>query len=196
MGDVKITERNAQVSLDQQDLDDLALVQLAIGDRGAFAILYQRHVNRVYRYALARLGNEQDAQDITAQTFIIAMEKITSYRGEGAFPAWLFGIAYYLVGEHYRKDKKPMDLERASDIPAGGASVDDIVIENLQLAHVIEAMSLLSKDRVEALTLRVFGGLTAREIAKLMDKSEAAVKMLVYRAVRDLRAQMVDENQE
>jgi DNA-directed RNA polymerase specialized sigma24 family protein len=59
----------------------------------AFTELYHRHLPGIYRYHLARTGHVQEAEDLTAQTFLTALESISSYRGQGRFASWLFGIA-------------------------------------------------------------------------------------------------------
>ena len=65
--------------------DDLALARNALADEDAFAELYRQYVTRVYRYHMARTGNEQDAEDLTSQTFLAALEGIRSFRGDGVF---------------------------------------------------------------------------------------------------------------
>jgi len=74
-------------------LDDTSLAQQARRDPEAFAELYHRHLKSVYRYHLAHTGNVKDAEDLTSQTFMAALEGIHSYRGTGPYIAWLMGIA-------------------------------------------------------------------------------------------------------
>ena len=77
----------------QSPPDEVHLARQAIGSAEAFAELYRRHVTRVYRYHMAHTGNVKDAEDLTSQTFMAALEGIRSYRGEAPFAAWLMGIA-------------------------------------------------------------------------------------------------------
>src|SRR5215211_3852801 len=79
--------------LKEQDKDEHELARLAILDIDAFAELYRRHLPRVYRYHVAHVGNVRDAEDLTSQTFIAALEGIRSFRGTGSFAAWILGIA-------------------------------------------------------------------------------------------------------
>jgi RNA polymerase sigma-70 factor, ECF subfamily len=76
-----------------KEQDEAALAQQAIRDVDAFAELYRRHMTRVYRYHIAHVGNVKDAEDLTSQTFIAALEGIRSFRGSGSFAAWILGIA-------------------------------------------------------------------------------------------------------
>ena len=127
-------------------------------------------MNRVYRYLLVRAGDVHDAQDLTAQTFLAALEGIAGYRGRGDFAAWLLGIARRKAADHL-PDPNPLP--------------NAVAEQRLRLERVTRALRGLSPDRAEALSLRVFGGLDAAEVGRVMGKSEAAVRMLVHQAVRD-----------
>src|SRR5687767_3163574 len=86
--------------------DEEALVEAAVHEPTAFAQLYRRYVDRVYRYLLVKVGNVDDAQDLTAQTFLAAMENIRQYQRHGSFGGWLIGIAQNKVGDHFRRLKE------------------------------------------------------------------------------------------
>ncbi|MCA9927874.1 MAG: RNA polymerase sigma factor [Anaerolineales bacterium] len=170
-------------------IDDAVLVKQAQQDMTRFTALYQRYVTRVYRYALGRVGNEADAQDITSQTFIAALENIHKFRGNSQFSTWLLGIARHKVADLYRR-RPEEDLETAVSIPDTGNNTEALVTQQLQIAQVAEKLRTLAPDRAEALSLRLFGGLEVPEIAHLMGKQEAAVRMLVFRGLRDLQARL------
>ena len=76
-----------------KEQDEIDLARQASRDVEAFAELYRRHLTRVYRYHLAHVGNVKDAEDLTSQTFMAALEGIRSFRGTGSFAAWIMGIA-------------------------------------------------------------------------------------------------------
>jgi RNA polymerase sigma-70 factor, ECF subfamily len=170
--------------------EDLALVQQAQADQEAFAELYQRHATRVYRYLLARVGNVADAEDLTSQTFMAAMVGLPRYHGPMPFVAWLLGIARHKAADHFRARKPEQDLETAVFLPTDYDSLDDQVNRALQLETVTRKLQTIAPDRAEALTLRLFAGLEVAEIARVMEKNEAAVRMLVFRGLRDLQAQL------
>lgn len=156
-------------------------------DPAAFAELYRRHLPRVYRYLLARLGDPHLAQDATAQTFLAALEGIGRYRGSGEFRAWLLMIAHNKAMDTYRARRATVPLEAAVEMASPAPSPEQLVATRLQLEEVLQAMRLLSPDRAEALALRIFGGMSVAEVGAAMEKHDAAVKMLVFRALRDLR---------
>lgn len=166
------------------------LARQAEHDVGAFAELYRRNLSRVYGYLLARTGNVQDAQDLTSQTFLTALEQIGTYRGEGSVIAWLLSVARHKLGDHFRRRKPTLALEAALDLADETASPEDQTGQQLRLERVTLALQALSPDRAEALALRIFGRLSVAEVASSMSKSEAAVRMLIHRGLRDLQGRL------
>ena len=170
--------------------DDDALAGKAAAEPAAFAELYRRHFQRVYRYHMAHTGNDADAQDLTALTFLAALEGISSYRGSGSFGAWLFGIARRKMAQHFRSRRSETALEAVDDLPDPAPLPEMAVGRRLQLAGVSRALRGLAPERAEAIELCIFGDLAASEAAQVLGKSEAAVKMLLMRGLKDLRARL------
>ncbi|MBI5961728.1 MAG: RNA polymerase sigma factor [Chloroflexi bacterium] len=173
--------------------DDETLAQQASCDPDAFSLLYHRHLPRVYNYLLAHVGNVQDAQDLTAQTFMAVVERLPAYRSQNQFVGWLMSIARHKLVDHFRRhhDHVPFDVlpPHSLDTPPP----DEAVEHQLQLEAVAAALQTLTPDRAEALTLNLFAGLSAAETGQIMHKSEDAVRMLVHRALRDLRERLAYE---
>jgi RNA polymerase sigma-70 factor (ECF subfamily) len=171
-----------------QPLDeDLRLAILARRRAEAFAELYCRHVTRVYRYHVAHTGNPKDAEDLTSQTFMAALEGIHSFRADGSFAAWIMGIAVRKRALFFRRRRPELPLEAAGDLPSADPPADQAAHQRLQLEAVRRALARLSPDRAEALILHFFGGLSGPEVSRVLGKSEAAVKMLLARGLQDLR---------
>lgn len=189
-GDRIATQTSGQSFEAMRDEELVLLAQEHHDDPAAFAELYRRHLPRVYRFLLARLGETQAAQDATAQTFLAALEGIGNYRASGAFGAWLMMIARHKAADDFRTRRTTMVLDAAAELPATAPSTEQQVVTRLQLQEVLGAMRALSPERAEALSLRIFVGMSIAEISKVMDKREAAVKMLVYRALEDLRQRL------
>jgi RNA polymerase sigma-70 factor (ECF subfamily) len=186
----QLTIPPAPAVLIQED-EDQALIRLAKNDIGAFSALYQKYASQVYRYLLVRVGNQDDAQDLTSQTFLAAMERLHTYRGQGHFAGWLLGIARHKAMDQYRRRRPELDLETAVSQPhSSDDDPDEQVSRQLILEQVARKLQTIAPDRAEALTLRLFAGLDVAEIARLMNKNEAAVRMLVFRGLRDLQAQL------
>lgn len=168
-------------------MDDIQLARQAHTDAEAFAELYRRHVTQVYRYHMAHTGNVKDAEDLTSQTFMAALEGIRSFRGSGSFAAWIMGIATRKRAMFFRGSKLEVPLEAALRIPTPDLPTDKAATQRLQMDRIRNALRQLSPERAEALILCYFGGLNLVEAGRVLGKSEAAVKMLLSRGLHDLR---------
>ena len=167
--------------------EDTALVSAARENRAAFAALYRRYANSVYRYMLAYVGHVQDAQDLTEQTFLAGLEGIRSFEGRGQFAAWLFSIAHRKVMDYYRHERSHIPLDSLVETPHPGRQPDQIIEEQLDFEQLAQAIGALAPDRAEAIRLRIFAELSVSDIGEMMGRSESAVRMLLSRAVNDLR---------
>jgi RNA polymerase sigma-70 factor (ECF subfamily) len=138
---------------------------------------------------MAHVGNARDAEDLTSQTFMAALEAIRTFRGDGSFAAWIMGIASRkrLMFWRSRESRPELPLEAAAVYPSSELPTDKAAAHRLQLAAVSRALKQISADRAEALILTYFGGLSHLETGRVLKKSQAAVKMLVSRGLQDLR---------
>jgi RNA polymerase sigma-70 factor, ECF subfamily len=174
-----------------QDLatDEIDLAREARADAEAFGELYRRHVTRVYRYHMAHTGNVRDAEDLTSQTFMAALEGIHTFRGSGSFAAWLLGIAARKKAMYFRGNKirEEIPIETAEQIPNPNSSVDRLTDQRLRLSAITHALKQISPERADAIALCFFSELTYAEAGLVLKKSEAAAKMLVTRGLQDLR---------
>ena len=173
--------------IQSQPTDDAVLAHQARTNSDAFAELYCRHVVRIYRYHLAHTGNVKDAEDLTSQTFMAALDCIHSFRGDGSFAAWIMGIAVRKKALFFRRRKLEAPLEAALHVQTPGLPTDKAAVQQMQIESVSHALRQISSDRGEALVLYFFGGLTSLEVSLVTGKSQAAVKMLLSRGLKDLR---------
>ena len=169
-------------------LDDETLAAQARADANSFAELYRRYVMQVYRYHIVHTGNVKDAEDLTSQTFMAAMDGIAHYRREGTFAAWLMGIARRQMAQYFRHCKAEVSLEQVADLSGAYLPVDVMVSRRISVQQAHEALKRISSERAEAIILCVFGGLSVADTARTLGKSEAAVKMLISRGLQDLRS--------
>lgn len=168
-------------------MDETQLVLQALRDTEAFAELYRRHITRVYRYCLAHTGNQKDAEDLTSQTFIAALEGLASFRGGGTFAAWILGIASRKRLMLYRGHRREVPLDAALHYQSPTLPTDKAAQIRIQMEAVAQALKQIASDRAEAIRLHYFGGLSHTETAQALHKTEAAVKMLISRGLSDLR---------
>jgi RNA polymerase sigma-70 factor, ECF subfamily len=171
------------------DEGERILIDRARSDPEAFGVLYDRHVGAIYRFAYARLGNAAAAEDVTAEVFINALRAIGRYRNLGRpFSCWLYRIASNAIASHYRHE--PASRELTDVVPDSAAPVEATALRHLEIESVWHLVEQLPPQQRRAMTLRFREDLSAREAAAVMGKSDAAVKLLIYRAVGRLRSQL------
>ncbi len=174
---------------------EAALVERARGDPAAFAPLYDRYVERIYRHAFRRLGSHAEAEDITAQTFHRALEAIGEYEWRGVpFAAWLFRISSNAISDHYRAKARTAPLNgTAHDLDALATTApapEAHVLALEEAASVWDAVRLLPPMQRRAVTLRFARGMSHAEVGAVIGRSESATKQLMYRAMCTLRARL------
>jgi RNA polymerase sigma-70 factor, ECF subfamily len=174
-------------SLSTAPIDEAALVSAAQRDRAKFTLLYDRYFRPIYRYLYSRVGNALEAEDLTAQTFLAALETLPHYHHRGYFSAWLFAIARNKAIDHYRsRVAEPLDdshPDKAED-PLGQVIQSDQVE---QLAHLV---GRLDEEERELLRLRFIADLSFAEIGVSLGRKEDTVKKAYYRLVARLQRQL------
>jgi RNA polymerase sigma-70 factor (ECF subfamily) len=161
------------------------------GDPDAFGELYDRYVDVVYRYIYYRVSNVSLAEDLTSETFIRALRRITSYTWQGRdFGAWLVTIARNLIADHFKSGRYRLEVA-TSDLVEAGADRREEGPENEVLAAItndalLEAVKTLGAEQQECISLRFLQGMSVAETAAIMGKNEGAIKALQYRAVKSL----------
>jgi RNA polymerase sigma-70 factor, ECF subfamily len=172
---------------------DIQMISACRRDPAAFVQIYDRYVQTVYRYLYSRTGNPVDAEDITAQTFLTAMEKLENYREDGHLAAWLVTIARNKAYDFFRKTSRFVPLD---SIPEMGNNPDLLqeVIRADRRADLIRRIGQLPEDDQELLRLRFIAQISFKEMGKIFNRSEAAVKKNTYRILARLQSQMEEEN--
>lgn len=171
------------------------LVQRARTDPDAFAALYDRYVQRVYRYSYTRLGSHAEAEDLTAQTFQRALERLDQFEWRGVpFGAWLFRIAHNLLMDRHRQGVPPLSLTGLSkngyDPAASDTAPDGVLLGQAETDAAWAAVATLPPLQRRAVTLRFARDLSHAEVGALIGRSETATKQLIYRAMKTLRERL------
>ncbi len=187
---MELTSTDGRVSEERHDasLDD-SLAMEARMNAEAFAPLYERHTVSVYRYLRARGATETDAAELTAVTFERAMRHIDRYRpGGSGFAPWLFRIARNAsIDASRRAHTRWVDLDRLSHLVAPGPSPEETAIANEERRWILGVVARLPSIQRDVLALRFAAGLSGREIAAVVGKSEAATRKILSRSLATLQ---------
>ena len=180
-----------------QDFERIsALVELAQrGDAEAFGMLYERYVDVVYRYVYVRVGGKQLAEDVTSETFLRALRRMDSFSWQGRdIAAWFITIARNLITDNAKSARFRMEVTTADMLDADRRvdAPDQEVLDRLRDQRLLAAVKGLKPEQAECVVLRFLQGLTLAETAKVLGKSEGAVKQLQLRAVRALHRELAD----
>ena len=168
-------------------MDEIADKQRLDSD---FTDLYRTHLRDVYSYSYYRVGNHHDAEDLTEQTFLQAYRHFERAQRESngrPLRPWLIRIAHNLAANYYRdRSRKPQTQLEDAAIVSAPHDTEDLVEGRQELKDVLEGVANLPDDRREALIMRFALGMDNREIARALDRSEGATKVLIHRAIKQL----------
>ena len=158
-------------------------------DPMALAQLYEENFDKIYRYIVLKIGDRTEAEDMTQQVFLNAIKSISSFKWKKGTPfsAWLFRIAHNQIVDYWRKKAKrnyvPLDESLADRDPAPEAVLE----KKMDIEQLTQATKFLTGAQREVISLRFAGELPMAQIARIMGKSEGAIKALQHSAIVSLR---------
>ena len=161
------------------------LIHLAKYDSKAFGELYRLYVERVFKYCYGKLENVAQAEDATAQTFLVAFETIDRLRDEKYFSSWLFSIARNKAMDAFRKQRKLVPLNE-SLLSQEETDPINIITQSTQIDELSTIIAKLPEKEKELLRLRFLAELSYVEIARLLHRNEQGVKKSVYRLLHSI----------
>jgi RNA polymerase sigma-70 factor (ECF subfamily) len=176
-------------------LDNLILGRSAsVTEEEAFARLYRAHTDAVFNYCFFQTGNRAVAEDLTADTFERAWRARRRYRPErAAFNTWLFTIARRAVIDWQRRQaRRPLfklSEEQPGDIPSPETQVE----ESEQQRRLRYLIGSLEQHQQELIALKFGAGMTNREIAQLLEKSDTAIGSAIHRIMQKLRLKWMND---
>ena len=174
---------------------DEALVACAKRDRQSFGSLYDRYVEQVYQFTYRRVKDHPTAEDITARVFFRALEQLPGFEWRGIpFGGWLMRIAANLVHDHRGDAQRHVSLGKwAGDEIATASSAPSLEEQyaSCQTANILwKEVSSLPMAEQQVLVHRFARDMSIREIANALERTEGAVKQLLFRAVKRLRQRL------
>jgi RNA polymerase sigma-70 factor (ECF subfamily) len=171
--------------------DEVSLIRRAQQrDHVALTQLYEENFDKIYRYIVLKIGDRTEAEDMTQQVFLNALQSISSYKWKGMpFSSWLYRIAHNQVVDYWRKKSKhaTVPLDESLPIPAADGDPKHLIERKMEIEEVVVATRKLTKAQQEVISLRFAGELSIAEVAGVMGKSEGAVKALQHSAIVALR---------
>jgi RNA polymerase sigma-70 factor (ECF subfamily) len=159
--------------------------------RDAFAAVYEALFDAVYRYCRIRVADVRDAEDLAAVVFARAYAAFPPEQN-ASMRSWVFAIAHNTVANHYRDHRNTVTqpLDDRIDLPDPDPLPEQIVLATAERDSLRFALHRLTAEQRQVVELRL-AGLTGPEIAAVLGRSHAAVKMLQLRAIERLRQTML-----
>ena len=163
-------------------------------DQEAFTQLYEENFDKIYRYIVLRIGNKTEAEDMTQQVFLNALKSISSFKWKGVpFSAWLFRIARNQVVDYLRKKAKQATAPLDESLVSSDSNPELAAEHSLDIERLLLATRQLTTAQREVISLRFAGEIPIAQVARVMDKSEGAVKALQHSAIVALRKTLSPE---
>lgn len=164
-------------------------------DPDALSELYGRFADLIFRYVYYRVGDRATAEDLVGDVFVKAIEHLPEYQQQGRpFEAWLYRIASARVIDYYRRQRFRRTAPLNERIAAARESdPDHTAAERDDARRTWAAVERLPDEQQHVITLRFGGGYSIAEVARLIDKSEGAVKAIQHRALASLRRVLGNE---
>lgn len=159
-------------------------------NRDNFSQLYDKYINKIFNFIYYKTHHKETAEDLTSETFIKALDKLDRFdENKGSFSTWIYQIARNNVIDFYRTKKNSINIDDIWDL-----STDEDILRDLdtakKLEDVKEHLKTLKSEQREIVILRVWEGMSYKEISDAMGKSEASCKMAFSRTIKILKEQM------
>jgi len=191
-GTTKDLNDSAPPSDKQVDERDL-LRRASAGDRRAFAALYDRHVDAVYRYVFFRLRIDAEAEDVTSEVFHRALVAMPRFEPRRPFLAFLYTIARNVVADRMRRERPVASYEDALAHPSDAPGPEELASTSDDVRRLRSAIAQLTPLQQEVILLRFIEGRSTKEAAVVTGKRESTIRGIQMRALAALRERLGDQ---
>jgi RNA polymerase sigma-70 factor (ECF subfamily) len=158
------------------------------GDLDKLGVLFEKHHKKLFNHYVWQLGDPTLSEDMVQEVFYRMLKYRHTYRGNGKFTAWMYTIAQNVKADHFRRTSNRQEFaELPETLETPGAGPEDLTIRSSQHQAVRDALSRLSEEKREVLTMSRFQGLKYEEIAEALGCPVNTVKARVFRAMKDLK---------
>lgn len=152
--------------------------------------IYKQYSQTVFKYIFCLTDNKELAEDITQETFVIAVQRIDSFKGNCKLSVWLCQIAKYLWYKELKKDKH-LKLEDFTDIE-DCSNIEDSFLEKEDRLHFFKYLQNLDASTKDVMYLRLMGNLSFNEIAEILGKTSNWARVTYYRGKQKLKGEFND----
>ncbi len=175
-----------------------SIIKAKQGDREAFDFIYSEFFNPIFRFIYFRVNSKAEAEDLTQTVFLKIWSALPDFevKERGQFLSWCFTVARNSVIDFYKKKKEilldniePQQIFTQSTEDSLAHSLDDKILGERARKAIIS----LNGDQQEVIILKYINGLTNKEIASLLDKSEDNIRQIQFRAIKELKRIMNNE---
>ncbi|MEK9173594.1 MAG: sigma-70 family RNA polymerase sigma factor [Patescibacteria group bacterium] len=161
----------------------------ARGESSAFGQLYDLYQPRIYRFVLIKVGQREEAEDLTHQVFLNAWQNMKGYKSRGfPFSSWLYRIARNKVIDFYRTKRESISIDRVDpEIFLAPAIQQFSFDKNIEAEGLARAIQELEPNYQDVVIMRFVEDLTVAETAAALKKSQGSVKVIQHRAIKKLK---------
>ena len=153
--------------------------------------IYKEHSNAVYKYLFCLTGNDELSEELTQETFSIAVKEIKKFKGNCKVSVWLCQIAKHLWYKELKKNKRNTSLEDIEDLQ-DGEQLEDIILKKEEKLKLYKDIQKLDEKSKELIYLRMVGNLSFTEIGEILEKTPNWARVNFYRAKQKIKE--VNEN--
>ena len=182
-----------------KEADRVLVEAIKGGDVEAFDELYSSYMKRIHNFALSKLGNVAEAEDVTQEVFAAVFSCLDRFEGKSDLVVWIYGITRNILNNRLRR-RAGVRMVPIDDIPSELTPVDigpeREAVAREDLRRVEAVIGELPRDQRKILELRHAKRLAIRKIAEMMDRSEDAVKSSLYRTRQTLKSRLPDAKDE
>ena len=175
---------SAEEKLNKNILLESVIQKIAVGNASAIGELYDLVQNDVFAFALSKMGNKSDAEDIMQDTFINIYKHATQYVPHGKPMAWIITIELNLIRRHFQITKRTTSLEEIKDFSVGEHTFEQKVVND---EFLVKLLSILNEEEREIISLHIVSGFKHREISMVLKKPLSTVLSRYNRAIKKLQ---------
>jgi RNA polymerase sigma-70 factor (ECF subfamily) len=176
--------------------DKILFLQVRAGSPEAFSELYKKYVTSLYRYIFFKVSSSADAEELTSSVFLKLWGHIKDGNKISNLRSFLYKIARNSVVDYYRtrNGQNTLSLEDIAETYfQSEASLDDQIDTHAQFSEIKDFLGRLKSEYREVIILKYVEGLSSKEIALILNKSQASTRVHIHRAVKSLK-QLIDKH--